>query len=117
MQIDATGYYYLNVTDSNLCSSSSEIIFIQSTLDEPSIIKGLTQINPNPTNGDFDLITDSFWLDAKMILTTMDGRLILNGTISELKTSFHLNSLDAGVFFLRLEKGTQLQTLRIIKIS
>ena len=117
LQIDATGYYYLNVTDSNLCSSSSEIIFIQSTLDEPSIIKGLTQINPNPTNGDFDLITDSFWLDAKMILTTMDGRIILNGTISELKTSFHLNSLDAGVFFLRLEKGTQLQTLRIIKIS
>lgn len=117
LQIDASGYYYLIVTDSNLCSSSSEIIFFQSTLDEPSIVNDLTQIIPNPTNGDFDLIIDSFWLDAKMIITTLDGKLIMNGTISELNTSFHLNSLEAGIFLLRLEKGTLLQTLRIIKIS
>lgn len=107
-----TYFYKLKQCDLNGNHSFSKTIQIQSN-------NVLSQINaePNPFETEFQLSCKSCYGDAKMVLTDLFGKTILEQQINlkDETTVYISNLFSPGMYFLHILRSTNQQTFKIIK--
>jgi PKD repeat protein len=108
------GYYYVIVTDSNGCASSSVII---GTGIEDITLPGEVKIIPNPSDGKFDMLFPGGIKESTIIeILDVQGRMIKRFTCEPGITKLMLDpgiSSD-GLYFLQMISGNQCIVRKII---
>ena len=72
-------------------------------IEKSSTIKTETEIsiNPNPSEGIFNLSIEDYSGDIQLIITDLQGKEYRNFTMAENSTQFDLSDLTQGVYFVR----------------
>ncbi|MBL4670008.1 MAG: T9SS type A sorting domain-containing protein [Flavobacteriales bacterium] len=111
--VTTNGNYAVVVTQ-NSCSDTS--VCMNATIvgvDELEVTTVV--ISPNPTNG---LMTISFENKNKAVnyaITTIDGRLVLEGTTREDSIEVDLRNESNGIYFLKVNQNNTNTTYKIVK--
>lgn len=90
------GSYYVIVTDSNGCATSSNAIY--TGLNEVEVNNEDIKIIPNPTSGDFILTGSRV---GKYEIYDVTGRVVIAGTINSSSEHIKLKSVD-GIYFIAI---------------
>ena len=107
---DIGGNYSVSSTSVDGCVSTSNIIMIQSGLEENNLSNSI-YIYPNPTNGEFKIKSD---LDIEYIkLFDIQGKEI--NIIETKNNTFNIQGLNSGVYSIEISTLTGKYHSRIIK--
>lgn len=105
-----SGAYHVVVTDSNGCTSLSDILFVNSVGVKNTAAGQAIRIYPNPTNG---MLFIKSTIDVSLQLRDVTGKLVLSGDNT---TGLNLESLTEGMYMLYITDTTG-QLIRVEKIS
>lgn len=109
------GSYYVIVTDSNGCASSSSVI--QTAIEEAGMSGSGISVFPNPANGNVNL-SFNFSGSEEIQLEMMDylGRIVYRKYLSEQQKSIQIYSefFSAGAYIVRVIHGKNIAHKRII---
>jgi len=106
-----TNYYRLVQVDFNNTATNS---MVRSVVLENEL--GAASVQPNPNNGTFTLTvvgaddTDQCTVEVLNPL----GRIILKEQMIGQRKNFQLNKLSAGLYFVKVTRGTETQLLRMV---
>lgn len=107
-------YYRLNQLDFNGASSTSNIQSVKITLSEDGFL-----ITPNPVNNYVQLTLNSNSEILHLMLTSVDGRMIINqkGTLLEINREINklLSTLSPGTYVITLEDVLKSYSKKMIK--
>lgn len=68
---------------------------------------------PNPTTGEFTVSSDN---SVKTIqVTDLSGRVLLTNTTSDMAVKFNINNLTAGVYFVKIKSGDNVNVVKVVK--
>ena len=71
---------------------------------------------PNPSDGDVTLlIRQDQWIGGSLIVYNVLGQQMAQGSIAEMSIPMDFSQQSAGVYLIVLQKGTEKETLRLIK--
>ena len=70
---------------------------------------------PNPTEGKFTLLLDTYWLGGTIYINPMSGQQIAQKEIQHVQLTFDLTQEQVGVYVITLQKGETWQILRVGK--
>lgn len=74
-------------------------------------------VNPNPTNGDIQVILTGKAISlTNYAITDIAGRRLLSGMLTNGKTDISLNELSNGIYLLRMFDGKTVISKKIVKI-
>ncbi|MFZ1558913.1 MAG: cadherin-like domain-containing protein, partial [Saprospiraceae bacterium] len=74
-------------------------------------------VNPNPTNGDIQVILTGKAISlTNYAITDIAGRRLLSGLLTNGKTDISLNELSNGIYLLRMFDGKTVISKKIVKI-
>lgn len=105
------GSIWLTVTDSNGCHGS-DTLFIAVGVDEQSSVD--LRVYPNPVNGEFYIDFGGESSEGRIILSTLDGRRVIQRKTQSVRETMDVNSIPSGVYMLTVETQQQSWTHRII---
>ncbi|MEY4875822.1 MAG: hypothetical protein RL708_971, partial [Bacteroidota bacterium] len=107
------GYYQVQVSNSYGCTNTSDSLLLANVgienLEEQDVVK----IFPNPFANSFSLEC-SIAINRYEIIAS-DGTIIKQSINPEHNTSIDLKDFPSGIYYLRLTKGTQNFTYKLIK--
>lgn len=104
------GVYTVMATNSNNCSSTSEEFVVSWLSIDNSIFEGIT-LNPNPNDGEFELRVNTKLIGlANLSIIDIQGQVVFEEKVSfsgnELIKNIKLNNLAKGIYFLKINSGT-----------
>ncbi len=115
---DSSGYYSVQVTDSNGCVSemSAPYYFDVNEVYDENLSQKIVKIYPNPTNGRIYVeikraVNPTFSLTIRNVL----GEIAVKATNLQNGDSVDLSALNAGVYFLEIKIGASIYVRKIAK--
>ena len=108
--IDETGYYSLQLTAANGCTSmSSEFYAIAQSIGEIEYIQ--VKIYPNPVQD--ILFIETALQNAAWMIYDVTGRMVASGRLDE--NSIDASQLESGVYLIRIVTGDSENSARFVK--
>jgi hypothetical protein len=106
------GSYAVAVTQNGCTDTSSCVTYNFVGLEETALVN--VSVFPNPTTGEFT-VSFASTKDAELTVTDVTGRLIR--VIPQCQSGVTVNLLHEakGVYFLNIQVGNQLQTIKVTK--
>lgn len=93
--------YYVVVTDSNGCSSQSNIINTAVAASVQNVHQNIFSLYPNPTNG---VVYIESVMDGHCNVYSVDGKVQMNSAIQKGKTTIRIPAgLSQGIYFIRCQ--------------
>jgi hypothetical protein len=80
-----------------------------------AIIQTPVLLYPNPTEGKFSVLLDTYWVGGLLTIHNLHGQLIAEKEIQYSKLTFDISPEKAGVYVITLQKGENRQVLRVGK--
>lgn len=101
------GSYYVIITDTNGCASSSTII--STGIDDPAGNLLQLQIIPNPNNGYFEILSPELQGEKQLMICDMTGRSVYSEMLMppSSRCRVNLNKFADGVYFVSIISGTR----------
>ncbi|TNF25932.1 MAG: T9SS type A sorting domain-containing protein [Bacteroidetes bacterium] len=115
-----SGNYRVIVTDENGCEGQSfNIEFTFTGIEEASDVSRF-DVYPNPTRGEFTLEVELIGsMDVELTVADMVGRNVIEPEqlrgVSQLRRSFDMEALSAGVYLIQIRTASGSSTKRLIK--
>ncbi|MBS1613957.1 MAG: T9SS type A sorting domain-containing protein, partial [Bacteroidetes bacterium] len=116
--INATGYYAVQVTNSNGCSVQSDSVQFTYTGLEEIVLKDAVSIMPNPFVENVMVNIASKVKDLSQLNLTITnelGQLIFETNKVDYINKFDFGQRAAGVYYIHLHDSQQRQTFKVIK--
>ncbi|MEO8150503.1 MAG: T9SS type A sorting domain-containing protein, partial [Bacteroidia bacterium] len=117
--VTLTGWYSVQVTDSNGCTNVSDSIFMDLTgVHDISNSFEMIRLIPNPTTSEFQISGLEFHINDVVIVTDALGKIVYEIKIAEptsnlkLQTTNYLN----GIYFVNVKTGKLAFTLKLMKM-
>jgi hypothetical protein len=112
----ASGTFTMTGTDNNGCSSSFLVIVgvDECTGVDEGSYAGNVLFYPNPTDG-LITIEQHIKRSASVQVTDIAGRILMERSTNDIRTVMDISSLPAGVYYITLRRGSEMQTSRIIR--
>ena len=114
----ATGDYFVRITDSSGCTANSDTVSFMTAVQEPAISAGW-RIFPNPAQGVFYLEnagTAGDWQQIKIFNSLGQHIACPVNKVANNRWSIDLRSSAAGLYWLRLSRGTGTEMIRLYRI-
>lgn len=112
------GSYTVEVTDQNGCKNISKATLVENFSLDNQDISNLVSLFPNPTGGELNYqISLPGNQTTEIMVYDLVGKLLIKNQVAA-DTHFgklNLNGLSAGVYVVKIQKGTQLVSKRIVK--
>jgi PKD repeat protein len=112
------GSYTVEVTDQNGCKNMSKATLIENFSLENQDINNLVSLFPNPSGEELNYqISLSGNQAVEIIIYDLVGKLLIKNQLAA-ETTFgkiNLNGLSAGVYVVKIQKGSQQVSKRIVK--
>jgi hypothetical protein len=106
-------------TDSSGCSDTAQVIVTVDPCTNVSGINATTAVSlfPNPNNGTFTLTFENYAGDAVVEVMDVQGKLVqtklLQNVQAQVNQPLQLNSLNEGMYLVRLLYGNQIELIKI----
>lgn len=113
------GEYFVVVTDSRGCTITSESFVLEAItgINDPGISSRINTY-PNPANEYLNIsIEDLSFSNAKMKIFSYTGKMVLKEDILVKDSRFELNTLENGLYILKLQMDDEIVTLTFVKNS
>ncbi|MCX6273909.1 MAG: SBBP repeat-containing protein [Bacteroidetes bacterium] len=114
-----TATFTVTVTNSNNCSGSDDINI---TFDICAGVAPLTEqpplgiVFPNPFSNEFTVFTDAREQGIQVTFSDVLGNIIMKRTLTSSSETIRPN-VPAGIYFLRIEKGKTINTIKVVKTN
>jgi hypothetical protein len=111
--VTETGQYSVIVTNASGCSDTSSCITISAaSIDELSKLN--IQVNPNPSNGLFNLTMNTS-VNGVITITDATGRIIGTESINGTSSVVDLTNSVTGIYYFKLQFNDSEKVIRVIK--
>jgi hypothetical protein len=104
------GNYAVQVTDSNGCSSTSEVFYYTVGLEETSLIS--VEVFPNPSEGKV-VVEWSEPLSGRAKIIDLTGRVVYAEHLMQSRSMLNLHHLPAGSYHLQMDVADKIYTSKI----
>jgi len=112
--ITQSGNYSITATNSFGCQSNSISMFVTYVgIDDLDMLNTLS-VFPNPTSSDVTLVSSKNIIGYNYYITDNIGKIIMQGVITDERTTLSLQEFETGLYFLTLE-GKSKKTYKILK--
>ncbi|MDB5283826.1 MAG: hypothetical protein JWO06_2901 [Bacteroidota bacterium] len=109
-----TGYYSVQITDSNGCVTTSNPVLVTVT-GITSLTDDDLGIFPNPLiTGNWQLTVDSKYLGAELAIFDAEGRIVYRSVINDLKSEIPLNAAR-GIYLLHVYNAQYRAIKKLVK--
>ncbi len=105
------GSIWLQATSSYGCQGS-DTLFLAVGVDEQSSVD--LRVYPNPVNGELYIDFGGESSEGRIILSTLDGRRVIQRKTQSVRETIDVNSIPSGVYMLTVETQRESWTRRII---
>jgi hypothetical protein len=110
----SNGSYAVEITENN-CSDTSTCIQVTGTGIEENSFDNQVSVYPNPNDGVFTVSIFGTLNNCSIIITDLVGKFVYQQTITTPQSEISLESLQTGVYVIRIKNGNQITTKRLVK--
>ena len=117
--VTLTGWYSVEVTDSNGCNNLSDSIYMDLTgLHDVSNSKNDIRIIPNPATTSFVISGFGFRADDLIIITDAFGKIIYQNKITQPTSNLKLETSNfvSGVYFVNVNTAKAIYSFKLVKM-
>lgn len=105
--------YYVVITDSNGCASSSNVIYTAIAEQEGSIFT--PAIYPNPSDGNFNMVFNGLFTETVSYeISDVTGRVIIRSAGMASGTLVNIGSAENGMYILRVENEKKYYNVKLM---
>lgn len=114
-----SGYYDLTVTDANGCEEVFTIAFGENSSTDNRFFESNFTVQPTVSTGIFNLIQKEFSTHSQIGVNIFDlyGQKVFTKQSNNENTKMDLTSQSPGIYFLKLDLGSQIFTKKIMVIK
>lgn len=116
--VTLTGWYAVQVTDSNGCSNKSDSIYMDLTgANDVSNAMSELSIVPNPATTSFEILGKKFQVNDIVTINDVIGKVVYQTKISQPTSSFKVETIDYpnGIYCVNIKTTNGIYTLKLVK--
>lgn len=113
-----TGWYNVQVTDSNGCSNVSDSIFMDLTgVNNIGNPHGDIYLIPNPANSSFVVSGLAFWVGDVITITDAIGKIVYQMQVTQPTSNLKLqiSNQESGIYFVNIKTSKFSEVLKLVK--